>query len=81
MLRQGRELASAEEDRITRVIIILDDGGILQGVQVLEESGVRDLDDAAVEAFRAAAPFPNPPKGIIEDDGTVKIHWDFVLEA
>jgi protein TonB len=40
-----------------------------------------DLDSAAVEAFRQAAPFPNPPKGMVEADGTIKIRWDFVLEA
>ena len=50
-------------------------------VQVLEDSGLRDLDEAAVDAFREAAPFPNPPQGIVEKDGTVKIRWDFVLEA
>ena len=50
-------------------------------VQVLNDSGIRDLDDAAVEAFKEAAPFPNPPEGIVESDGTIKIRWDFILEA
>lgn len=80
IVRQGRTIAS-EGDKITRVIIILDDRGTLIRVQVVGRSGVTDLDDAAVEAFRAAAPFPNPPKGIVEADGTIKIRWDFVLEA
>lgn len=77
---QGRSLAS-EHDHVTRVVIILDkDGGLLR-VKIVGESGLKDLDDAAVEAFRAAEPFPNPPKGIVEQDGTIKINWDFVLEA
>lgn len=80
IIKQGRTIAS-EGDKITRVIIILDGKGILQKVQVLGSAGVTDLDDAAVEAFRAAAPFPNPPKGMIDGDGTVKIRWDFILEA
>ena len=80
IFRQGRTIASTG-DKITKVIIVLDGQGILQKVQVLGPSGVTDLDDAAVEAFRAAAPFPNPPKGIIESDGTIKIRWDFILEA
>lgn len=80
IVRQGRTIAS-EGDKITRVIIILDDRGTLIRVQVVGRSGITDLDDAAVEAFRAAAPFPNPPKGIVEADGTIKIRWDFVLEA
>ncbi|MEQ1876773.1 MAG: energy transducer TonB [Bdellovibrionia bacterium] len=77
---QGRQIAS-DQDRITKVIIHLNNAGILIRVQVVGESGVRDLDDAAVEAFRAAAPFPNPPKGIVDNDGTIKIRWDFILES
>jgi TonB family protein len=80
LFKQGRSIASSR-DHITKVIITLDARGTLIKVQVIEESGVRDLDDAAVEAFKAAAPFPNPPKGIVEQDGTIKIRWDFVLEA
>lgn len=75
----GRTIAS--QDRTTRLTITLDAWGSLLRVQVVEGSGLSDLDDAAIEAFRSASPFPNPPKGIISSDGTVQIHWDFVLEA
>lgn len=80
MFRQGRTIAS-EQDRITKLLIILNNEGILVKVQMVSDSGVRDLDDAAIEAFKAASPFPNPPKGIVDPDGTVKIRWDFVLES
>ena len=50
-------------------------------MKVVGESGLHDIDEAALEAFRAAEPFPNPPKGIVEKDGTIKIRWDFILEA
>ncbi len=81
IVRQGRTIASDGGNKITKVIIVLNEKGTLIGVQVVSQSGVRDLDEAAIEAFRAAAPFPNPPKGIVEEDGTIKIRWDFVLEA
>lgn len=80
MFKKGRYLASST-DRITKLIVVLDQGGNLVKVQVIKESGVTDLDDAATEAFQSAAPFPNPPAGIVEHDGTVKIRWDFVLEG
>lgn len=80
LFASGRHLAS-DEEKITRLIITLDGGGKLIKVQVLGASGVQDLDDAAIEAFESAAPFPNPPKGIVESDGTIKIRWDFILEA
>lgn len=80
MFRRGRHIAS-DQDRITKLLIVLNDAGTLVKVQVLSDSGISDLDDAAIEAFRAAAPFPNPPQGIIEKDGTVQIRWDFILES
>jgi TonB family protein len=78
--RQGRTIASAN-DRVTQVMVTLNKNGELIKVEVLTQSGVESLDGAAVDAFREAAPFPNPPKGMVEADGTVKIRWDFVLEA
>lgn len=80
LLRSGRKIASAGP-KTTKILITLNNQGLLVAVQVLEDSGLRDLDEAAIEAFKKAAPFPNPPNGIIEKDGTVKIRWDFVLEA
>lgn len=78
--RQGRTIASAT-DRVTQVMVTLNKKGELIKVEVLTQSGLESLDGAAVEAFRQASPFPNPPKGMVESDGTVKIRWDFVLEA
>ena len=80
LFASGRKLASVQ-DRVTKLIIVLDKKGRLVSVQVLGESGVRDLDEAAVEAFRTAEPFPNPPKGMAENDGKIRIRWDFVLEV
>lgn len=77
---QGRNLAS-DQDKITRCLVTLDKSGKVLRVQIIGESGVRDLDEAAVDAFRAAAPFPNPPAGMVEADGTIRLRWDFVLEA
>jgi TonB family protein len=78
--RTGRNIASAK-DRITQVLVTLNADGELLRVDVLSASGVTDLDAAAIESFKNASPFPNPPKGMIEKDGTVKIRWDFVLEV
>lgn len=78
--RQGRRIASTE-DMITRCLVTLDSSGKLLKVQIIGKSGVIELDEAAVEAFRSAAPFPNPPKGMVDPDGTIKLRWDFILEA
>jgi TonB family protein len=80
IIKEGRSIASTD-DKVTRLMITLNRQGQLVKVQVLNDSGIRDLDDAAIEAFQEAAPFPNPPDGIVEADGTIKIRWDFILEA
>lgn len=80
LYRKGRTIASAQ-DRITQIVITLTAQGELERVEVVGQSGVTDLDDAAIEAFKQAAPFPNPPKGIVEKDGRIRIRWDFILEA
>ena len=80
LYQQGRTIASTE-DKVTKLLITLDKDGRLLKAQVIGDSGIRDLDEAAVEAFRAAAPFPNPPPGIVDPDGAIKIRWDFILEA
>jgi protein TonB len=80
ILRKGRKIASVN-DKITHLVITLDKHGELKRIQVKQASGYNDLDDAAIEAFRAAAPFPNPPKGIVTGAGEVQIPWSFVLET
>lgn len=80
IFRQGRTIASSK-DRVTQVLVTLNKDGELMQVDVLTQSGLETLDGAAVDAFREAAPFPNPPKGMIEKDGNIRIRWDFVLEV
>ncbi len=80
LYRSGRSIASAQ-DKITQLVVTLDASGQLVEISVITQSGVEDLDEAAIEAFRAAAPFPNPPKGMVEKDGRIRIRWDFILEA
>jgi TonB family protein len=79
MVKRGRTIASTGA-KITRLVITLDDRGGLSRVQVATTSGLEDLDDVAIEALRVSAPFPNPPKDLIEN-GYVRINWDFILES
>jgi TonB family protein len=80
LYRTGRKLAS-DMDHQTRILVTLNGAGEVVRVQVLEESGTRDLDEAAVRAFNQAGPFPNPPRGIVDAQGLIRIRWDFVLRT
>jgi TonB family protein len=48
-------------------------------VRVEQSSGVDFLDHVAVEAFKKAEPFPNPPGGIADEDGSIRFNFQFVL--
>lgn len=78
MAKEGRSLAS--DQHITALRIVMNDLGEIVEVVILGSSGVRELDDAAIESFNAAGPFPNPPKGLIVD-GRVTIEWGFVVNS
>jgi len=80
LYKAGRQLAT-DMDHTTRIMVTLNKAGEVVRVQVLEESGTHDLDDAAIRAFNQAGPFPNPPKGIINAKGEIQIRWDFVLKT
>ncbi len=68
-------------DHITKVQVKLDPKGALKSLSIVGASGISGFDQAATEAFRSAAPFPNPPTQMIESDESVSIRWDFVVVA
>ncbi len=67
-------------DRETLVDVTLDDRGNLKKVEVAQSCGLDFLDLAAVKAFEAAAPFPNPPSGVVDPNGEVRFPFSFTLE-
>lgn len=76
----GRRLAS-DMSHTTKIMVVLNGNGEITRVQMVSESGTRDLDEAAIAAFNSAGPFPNPPSGMIDLNGEVKIPWDFILKT
>jgi protein TonB len=76
----GRQLAN-NRDYVTGVILIMDRNGHVKNVKLIQGSGARDLDQAAVDAFNAAGPFPDPPQGLVDENGEIKIPWNFVLQS
>jgi TonB family protein len=79
VFRQGRRLP-ASEDLITSLQITLNEKGQIIGVKILGTSGVKELDDAAIESFNQAGPFPNPPKDLLVN-GKAVIEWGFVVKS
>jgi TonB family protein len=69
------------QDRTTGVEVVLDPEGALEFVKIQRPSGLDFLDHEIVRAARAAAPFPNPPAGMIAQDGKVHVFLSYTLIA
>jgi TonB family protein len=67
-------------DRMTVLRIHLGTDGRLAGSTVVQSSGIDFLDDEAVDAFKKAQPFPNPPKELVEGDGKIHFNFAFIFE-
>ncbi|MCU1283395.1 MAG: TonB family protein [bacterium] len=68
------------KDRVTVLRIHLQPDGKLAGWTVLQSSGVDFLDDEAIDAFKKAAPFLNPPKDLVEADAQIHFNFAFIFE-
>jgi TonB family protein len=68
------------KDRVTVLRVHLKPDGHLAAWTVLQSSGVDFLDDEAIDAFRKAQPFPNPPKALVESDGQIHFNFAFIFE-
>ena len=68
------------KDRVTVLRIHLSPTASWPAWTVLQSSGVDFLDDEAIDAFKKAAPFPNPPKELVEGDGQIHFNFAFIFE-
>lgn len=78
--KSGRKIAT-DSDFITNIEVVLDKSGIITGINIIGTSGVKELDDAAIESFNKAGPFPNPPKDLMSASGSAVIKWGFVVKS
>ena len=79
LFRSGRRIP-ASQDLITSLQITMNEKGHIIEVKVLGASGVKELDDAAIDSFNQAGPFPNPPKELLVN-GKATIEWGFVVKS
>lgn len=72
------EMYGQQVVRVDIAVILNLDGEIVE-LYTLEGSRFDAFDNEAIRALREAAPFPNPPKSLIQDDGLVYMPWSFIL--
>lgn len=69
----------ARSPNVTRLEIILNAKGEFQQAVVHHSSGDTNLDQAALQPFKEAAPFLNPPAEMHDADGRIHLLYEFVL--
>jgi TonB family protein len=67
-------------DRHTLLSVTLDERGRVANISIEKSCGLEFLDMEAVESFKRAQPFPNPPAGLLEDDSKVRFKFGFFME-
>lgn len=69
------------KDRLTILKVSLHPNGSIRDILIEKPCGVDFLDDEAVQAFRAAEPFPNPPAGLIDQESQlITFRFGFYFE-
>jgi hypothetical protein len=67
-------------ERHSLVEIILSQDGSFENALLFQSSGDDSLDKIHGRSFQIAAPFPHPPKGLVESDGKIHLKYEFVLQ-
>lgn len=66
-------------ERTTHVEIVLDANGKYLKSFIHRSSGSHELDMTGVSAFQNSREFPNPPKGLVEEDNLIHLHYLFTV--
>lgn len=76
---QSLDNISSVQERLTRneytttLNVSLDSKGNLKGLSLVRSCGVKRFDEATLQAFRVAAPFPPPPEGLLNASGDANL--------
>ncbi len=68
------------QERQCNIEIILTADGRFDSAVLHNSSGDKNLDRFPVNSFEAAAPFLNPPRGMVEADGLIHLKYAFVMQ-
>lgn len=64
---------------VTQAEFILDKKGNLRSALIMKSSGIKNFDMAAINAFKEARIFPNPPQEMVKEDGFIHLVFSFTV--
>lgn len=68
------------QNRYTLLRVQLKPDGTLANLALEQPSGLEFLDDEAIEAFKQAQPFPNPPRQLLDGANVINFSFGFLFD-
>ena len=65
----------------TSLEVVINDNGSLNSIKIIQTSGHQGVDNSIVEAFHLAAPFPEPPELLVENNKVLLPHFVYELNV
>lgn len=81
LIASNHNKLASQFEYVTAIKIILNTHGELIKMKMVKQSGSIELDAAALQSFKKAEPFPNPPKPLIQKDGLIRLQWTFIVST
>ena len=67
------------KNRYTKLKVMLSENGTISKISVITGSGIDFLDREAINAFKMAAPFQNPPEALLNENRELEIQFGFMV--
>ena len=67
------------KNRYTKLKVMLTENGTISKISVITGSGIDFLDREAINAFKMAAPFQNPPEVLLNENKELEIQFGFMV--
>ena len=65
---------------VTKLNVVMNKEGEVTGIRILSSCGIPVIDEAPKKAFWNTEPFPNPPSQLVEEDGYIRLVYEFHFE-
>jgi TonB family protein len=79
MINDPRRHIYGKSNRYTKLKVMLSENGAVSSINVMTSSGVDFLDREAINAFKMASPFPNPPENLLNEKKELEIQFGFMV--
>lgn len=79
MINDPKQHIYGKKNRYTKLKVMVAKNGAVNKISVITSSGIDFLDREAINAFKMAAPFHNPPEALLNEQEELEIQFGFMV--